>query len=1006
MSFFNSLLQKYNLHNHDGRSLWKYIISDQDFQDLLGSLKRTTSYYIDSRDATLYYAEYWKRNYNGGSPSKEEVFNSIGGNIRFYLSANEFFEYAKKGARMLGVKWISRQNTLYFRTLLIQGGLPLNHISQNQGKYQSFLLAVLEEQPETIEDFMFKPEIVSHLPKSSQNDVIYQNCLEIVKAIMNDDSAYDELFENDEAIKTISGVLKVRNKSIKKRQRFSKPKNYWLLNFKGENPRISLRLGLADSYSKETLSDILGFEVIEREYQFYLNDELICVFRKLQNENYKTDWYNVQDYEWDSESIFPQAYVMVDGVKSEVNDFIQIMPSFNEPSLWTSHSDTEWRLVKGGGASNKQAAVLFPSNWYSEQLSRTIQLYGRELNWLEFEGECQVNTQGEYRKYKSNVSSFDWTILSKKPNWMLKSNMPVIQGKLNVFVYDDTNKKLPESAYQIYFKTRNISQPWQKISRVNHLPQGYIQIKIEKDGLTAYDECFNIGTFQLNYLNTSISQAKLEVNNAAGFVFRLDEDAILDIEDNNNEFLLKVNTSYLRIPTGLRGMLSYGKSKSLSFVLESPFQGMALIDAHGNLISESTPLSLRNLYGIRVLRTPGRETILSIKNKLKPFVVISKKIEEASHPMIAFKDEIVRLYYLADAMDYRNKVCIELKEGSSLKSYEFSGFSHTLNVENQFLSEVRLFDSEDHLDLYAIPLNCESSQIAPIPLLNGEETYKIPACEATKQFIVISSEEGQYQLMPRFVNVQEDFVGIDKEERIAKYHEGLAQSDFQSEYWKQLLAYFNISVQYNLPYSTFDQIRAIAKSGVVAARAFLYFGVNQYDSDIFIQKSIPEVEKDLGISFHWISVSDWGIALDEISATFGAQDFENYVGLLTSYLFENELSEVIQFISSGKINAEPISHMQIHSLRKELGHSVLSELPRICPKISDDYKIPIKEHPQVQLLIKAPIFVAETIKGIPQKYTIWSSDEIADTVRRNIQYCQYLNKDFYKKTILHVLKQL
>ncbi|MBD0824421.1 hypothetical protein [Aestuariibaculum marinum] len=1004
MSFFNSLLQKYNLPNHDDRPLWKYVLSDQDFEDLLSSLKRTSSYYIDSRDATLYYAEYWKRNYNGGSPGKEEVFSSIGGNIKYYMTSNEFFEYAKRGARILGVKWIKRQKTLYFRTLLIQGGLPLNHISQNQGKYQSFLLAVLEEQPETIEDFMFKPEIVGYLPKSSQNEVIYQNSLEIVRAIMNDDKAYDDLFENDEVIKTISGVLKVRNKSIKKHQRLSKPKNYWLLNFKGEKPGITLRLGLADSYSKKSLSDILGFEVIEREYQFYLNDELICVFRKLLNENYKTDWYNVQDYAWDSESIFPQAYVMVDGIKTEVNDFIQIMPAFDEPSLWTSHSDFEWRLVKGSGASNKQAAVLFPGNWYTEQLSRTFQLYGKEMSWLEFEGECQVNTQDEYRKYKSNVSSFDWTILSQKPSWMLKSNMAVIQGKLKVLVYDDNNKKLPEIAYDIYIKTRNISQTWENISDVKYLPQGHIIIKIEKDGLTTYDECFNIGNFQLNYLNTSINQAKLRVNNAGGFQFTLDKSEIMDIEAIGSEYSLKVNTSHLRVPTGLRGMLSYGKSKGLSFVLESPFQGMALIDANGNLISESTPLSLRSLYGIRILSTPGRETILRIKNKLKPYVVISKEIKSVSQPMIAFKDEIVRLYYLADAMDYKNKVCIELKEGSHLKSYEISGFSHTLNVENQFLREVGLFDSEDHLDLYAIPLNCETNQIAPIPLLNGGDTYKIPACETANQFIIISSEEGQHQLMPRFVNTKEDFQGIDKEERINKYHQELAQNNFQSEYWKQLLAYFNLAVRYNIPFSTFDQIRSIAKSGAVAARAFLFLGVNQYDPESFIQKSIPEVEKDLGISFHWINRTDWESALEEISLTYGVQYFEKYFGLRSSYFYENDLCEVLQFLNSGKIEASSVSHMQIDSLRSKLGQRVLKELPRICPEIYNDYRIPLKQHKEVSLLIKAAVCVAESIKEIEQDYSIWSANERANSERRNIQYCQYLDKDFYKKTILHVLK--
>ena len=54
-------------------------------------------------------------------------------------------------------------------------------------------------------------------------------------------------------------------------------------------------LGLADQYSIESLNNILGIEIKEREYQFYLNDKLICVFKKMINGKFKTDWFNQQD---------------------------------------------------------------------------------------------------------------------------------------------------------------------------------------------------------------------------------------------------------------------------------------------------------------------------------------------------------------------------------------------------------------------------------------------------------------------------------------------------------------------------------------------------------------------------------------------------------------------------------------------------------------------------------------------------------------------------------------
>ena len=49
-----------------------------------------------------------KENYNGGIPSKQEVFDSLGGNVRFNLDANEFYKLAKRGANLLGIKWIKK----------------------------------------------------------------------------------------------------------------------------------------------------------------------------------------------------------------------------------------------------------------------------------------------------------------------------------------------------------------------------------------------------------------------------------------------------------------------------------------------------------------------------------------------------------------------------------------------------------------------------------------------------------------------------------------------------------------------------------------------------------------------------------------------------------------------------------------------------------------------------------------------------------------------------------
>ncbi|HEY9170443.1 MAG TPA: hypothetical protein VIN72_13195 [Lutibacter sp.] len=44
------------------------MLNDVEYNKLVNELKFTKLIFVDARDATLYYAEWWKRNYNGGKP--------------------------------------------------------------------------------------------------------------------------------------------------------------------------------------------------------------------------------------------------------------------------------------------------------------------------------------------------------------------------------------------------------------------------------------------------------------------------------------------------------------------------------------------------------------------------------------------------------------------------------------------------------------------------------------------------------------------------------------------------------------------------------------------------------------------------------------------------------------------------------------------------------------------------------------------------------------------------
>ena len=1001
MGYFTTLQSNYTVNKQDVK-LWKHPLSDIEFKSLVETLKISNELNLDPRDATLFYAEWWRRKYNGGKPSKEFIFKSIGGNIQFNLDAQRFYKIAKKGAEMLGINWISKQNTLYFRTLLLQGGLPLNHISANKSNYKNFLIAVLEEQPEKIEDFIFQSSIINLLPPSSRNEIIFENCFEIVQSILKDDNFYDELFKSNETIKEITDALKIKKKALEKKVRFFKPENFWKLNT--EKNKISLRLIFNEKYNSDSLSQILGFATVNKTYQFYLNDKLICTFIKMLNGDYKTDWHNQSEEIWNGEPILPLAYVMTNDEKIEVKDFIQTIPNLEAPTLWFPISDNNWKLVKSNGVSSEKALLLHPEIWISEKDFKTLKINNNNINYSIFEGEIEIVNCKNHKKriYKTNVSSFDWTIISQKPNWILNSNMPIVRNKPEILLYNEKNEKISSSNYKVFAKYHDPFQEWQDLSKMNNFPVGCVDLKIEKDGIISYDFCYNIGKLDVIFANQTINFANVNIRNNQ-FNFRLEETPLLNIEKNENDFSLQLNQEFFKIPKSIKASLKIGTSKSLVFDLESPFKGIELLDNEGKIINEDEKITFKNLHGIRILTPTKAKALIKMQNELRSEVVIIKESEISLLPLISFKDELLRLYYLADAMDYKNRVKIELLSGNKSKTYYISRFTHTLDVEEQIEKKVKLYDSIDELELFAVPLNCKPEQINLIPLSILENGYKIPECNFTSQFIIISSKNNKIQLMPRFVNTNNDFIGEDKNERIENYHKKLENSDFQSDLWKELLAYFNICINHNLPFSTFDQIRAFSRSSLVLARAFFFLGINQLDIDEYIQKTIPELEKDLGICFHWIKKEDWRFALNEVCDFIGNENLQSIFEILSNYFTNNNLEQIPHFLNDTKLNVLPILNPDIIEVRSKLNSKVLNELPRSIPKVKAYYNIPANDHHKIFLLINSPIAVAESILNIKTDYPILGGDDFREKIRRNIQYSQYLTPDFYNHIILHTL---
>lgn len=1027
MSFFHDLIANNYNSIHDRRDLWEYNLTNHDFEKLSESLNSDASGKLDPRDIALYFAEWWKWKYDGGTPTKEAVFNSLPLNFRIRIDIDNFYDQAKKGGERLGIQWNKRQNYLYFRTLLLQGGLPLNHIKKNKGKYQAFLLAVLELQPDSVEDIIDNPQLTRILPSGSRNDVVYQNSFEIVRNILDDeDDSYRSLLDFDEELQEISNELRVRKSKVKNRERVRRPKISWFLNHQGDEPFIYLRFGFAKKYkNEEFFKTFNNLPNQARSFQLYINDNLVCSFRRNRKGDYLTSWIESEGYRWNiDEKTFPELYFLHENEegkdqKINLNDLLQLYPDTDKPTLWIEVSDTEWKMAKGNAVRDEKAKVIFPNSWKANADSKTFTLYDKDLLIVDFEGEVILETEGEEISFRTNVQTFDWSILSRdpQPEWISKANMVVVRKTPKILFYNENNELLKQSLPKIEVKSRS-EKEWKNWDDIKALPIGCLDIRFKKDGVVAYDKFYNIGALDLIYSKQTLETAEIEVRHNPSFQFTLIEKEVFNADTQETvsrtnpfsqplksvSYTLNLNPTYLKIPRSIEARLKLGSQESLLLHLKNPFTGTRIIAPNGEILSDGSVLNLNNLSGYRILKSPKEEVSIHLENSIRNRVKINKQIELETSPLRMFREDFLRLFLLTDAMDYRNSVKMTLEAKGEKVSYFLKSYTDVLDVSQQLEGKVRLEDNNNSdLDLLAIPLNCPASSIEAIPLERDDDDYSLPV--EYQQFVIISADRNEKKfLSPRFVNSSPYYKPENPVDRIERYHQELLNSDYESDIWEEVNQYLRLCMQYDLAFSTFDQLRAIGRSSEVAAKAFFYLClVTTMNIESFIQHEIPKIERDLGFCFHWIKKEDWQNAIFIISSIDNSlfKMLTEYLGL---YLEESDMIEIMHYFSDLQVTSVTILNPDITNVRMQLGERVLKEMPIRIPHTTQTYNLTIERNNPVKLILYSGIAIAEGIKGVNQK-SLWDNSDLAEELRKNVQYVQFLVPDFYKKLILHVLSR-
>jgi hypothetical protein len=210
LEWISNLLEQRSIPKPDGRTLYQYRITDEEFESLkavlhdasIAGIGRAIRANFFDMVFVLYGAEWWRRHYEGHW-GWEGIFQSFSGDFQ-NLSTNQRNTLVESGLR----RWQRKVRTTNLRrnflgSIAIEGGLPLHQLASAGGWLQPALNQVtkryLELGEERFEASYIASQYAQYMPKTFQREEVYEILGDMIAAVAVLKSSYD-LHEKEDPI--------------------------------------------------------------------------------------------------------------------------------------------------------------------------------------------------------------------------------------------------------------------------------------------------------------------------------------------------------------------------------------------------------------------------------------------------------------------------------------------------------------------------------------------------------------------------------------------------------------------------------------------------------------------------------------------------------------------------------------------------------------------------------------------------------------------------------------
>lgn len=1056
-AYFNILKTRGMQGLQKNMPLWKFKLSEEEYEALKQTLRCHTSDLARyGEEAALCYAEWWRRDYKGNIPSKEDVAMGIGIHSSY---ANELYKAAREALQKHGYTFLhSLKGTLYFRTLLNQGGLPINYItnSGNMGNYSRFLKELLSELSlinidwnEVDSSIIQQFNCISYLGKAFKNENIYDVSMQIAHAVIVGEKDILPYDDTDASLAELTKSLETAY-SRAKAQRKTRPLSlHWKLRTM-ENRKGYLYVNM--DVVKDISSDSIPGLNIMTCYSFDVFVAGTLVGKYVRKDNIKDEEGNILSAIYTRINVGVHSDILWTGepvvevkVRCDNDDrlFLTIAgcypPNFYYPQVFQMLDDNLYSMLETANAGNNVA--IFSHEWKNGK-SLPITICDKELYYNAFTDELDLHNSetGEDVKLTNNFTPYTVEFSGNYISWVEKSNYKLLSTIPFVRVYDQEKNRVHNFIVKYRFRNNNYIK-WRSLKSSCVFPCGLVDIRVElPDGHTVTETFYSIGKLKFTSDNESVFSTNIICSCGADMLPKINTQEGVDITElGTNKWMVKRSKDSKFTPSVCDFSLYCAGNPTLHLSIAIPFDGVTVTDVKGNIVPNGKIVSLANLTNFCVVSHGcyGKKRNIDVSyvsDKVEDYSLLKhlrSKVIDGLVSLADYNDLIVRMFnlYGANSFDRSSSVAMNI--------YGTEIFIRKFVLESTIEDgKIRVIDSteedtDDFLydgEVYAFPVGDELSSedffVVKLERIdNSENLFAFPDDFDQQEVVVFSGPEARRRMVPKYYNrVAYDF---DKQERAEhsssntqKWSEILANEDvMMGKHWKDVCKAFDICSRYYLPFSTYNGLKPIARNSKFLAKFVIAMWLNEYQD--VLSQDIDRFEQEMVVAIHWIPAKIWEESIGELMATIPEAllhmmyvKIQSLVELLQELLNSTVSTDIAPafaaFLVSGKIDgwrAFNIADIKSYCAKIHGLSDTNKDLP-IAKFVLNNAYYPQGQHllPSYRVMLETAMCAAENtcLQENCIDLFAWENREYARIVNFYRKYFKETYSDIFFKTVRYI----